>query len=885
MSVRWAVCRVHLEGSSPVLYRSCSTLALAAAIVCAPPAAAEIGDAEALGEIVVTAPDLRGSVESAIEAEIKLEPADIESYGASSVAELLTALAPQTGSARGRGAGGPPVVLLNGRRISGFGEIRTLPPEAIRKVEIFPEELALQYGFAADQRVVNLILKDGFKSVALETGAGTGGDGAFFEGGAEGNLLRIGPRGRLSITAEYTDIGAVAEAERGIVSEPGAAAPYSFAGNVLAAPLAPGTEISPALSALAGQLVSVAAVPEGQAGILTLPALAATAGRPGFADPAAARTLAPASQELQLGLNANRQVSAATSITLDLRYATYDAQALLGLPRAIVTVPATSPFSQLGTDVTLLRAFVALPPLRRDTARETARAAFTLDGTLARWQWTLTAAYDQVDTDIRTASGVDVAALQAGIDAGRVNPFGPESTLDLTPGFVATARSRASQIETVFNANGPVAELPAGTLRGSYRIGYLDRMIESETDQPLAFAQSRLGRDDLTVRATLDIPLASRRKAVAAPLGNLSVNVNATATRLSDFGSLAGYGFGLNWSPVEGLSLLASFDSVDAAPTIQQLGDPLLATPGVPVFDYARGETAIVTHTAGGNPALLAEHRRDIKLTMSLSPRKIEGLTLTASYVRNRSTSPIAGFPALTPEIEAAFPGRFVRDAAGRLVAVDARAVNFAETRSDVMRWGMSFSRPIGRQPPGAGGLGRGPGGGGFGRGPMAGMFGGGGGRWNIALYHSVRFSDEVLVAPGLAPLDLLGGDAIGDDGGASRHSVELEGGWFHRGLGARLSGTYLSGSTVDGSGTASALDFSDVLTLNLRLFFNADARPGLVKGAPFLKGTRFSLRVDNLTDSARRVTDASGAVPLPYQKGYLVPRGRYIELGFRKAF
>ncbi|MGJ3629017.1 hypothetical protein AB5I41_23055 [Sphingomonas sp. MMS24-JH45] len=48
--------------------------------------------------------------------------------------------APQTRS--GRGAGGPPVVLVNGRRVSGFQEIRDLPTEAIQRVDILPEEVA-----------------------------------------------------------------------------------------------------------------------------------------------------------------------------------------------------------------------------------------------------------------------------------------------------------------------------------------------------------------------------------------------------------------------------------------------------------------------------------------------------------------------------------------------------------------------------------------------------------------------------------------------------------------------------------------------------------------------------------------------------------------------
>src|SRR5690606_5084099 len=44
---------------------------------------------------------------------------------------------------------------------------------------------------------------------------------------------------------------------------------------------------------------------------------------------------------------------------------------------------------------------------------------------------------------------------------------------------------------------------------------------------------------------------------------------------------------------------------------------------------------------------------------------------------------------------EAAFPERFVRDAQGRLLAVDGRPVNAAEARSTQLRWGIDFTIPL----------------------------------------------------------------------------------------------------------------------------------------------------------------------------------------------
>ena len=96
-------------------------------------------DENTSGEIVVTAERIRGSVDTDVPPVEQLNEADIASLGASSLTDLVAAVAPQANSGRGRG-GGMPIILLNGQRVSGFRELRDLPPEAIRQVQIFPEE-------------------------------------------------------------------------------------------------------------------------------------------------------------------------------------------------------------------------------------------------------------------------------------------------------------------------------------------------------------------------------------------------------------------------------------------------------------------------------------------------------------------------------------------------------------------------------------------------------------------------------------------------------------------------------------------------------------------------------------------------------------------------
>jgi hypothetical protein len=99
-----------------------SLFCLAVALAASPAFAAEdvVGETEvvvedgtveedtAIGnEILVLGTRIRGSVETDIPPTDTLSEADITAVGASSVADILAAIAPQTGSGRGRGSGLP----------------------------------------------------------------------------------------------------------------------------------------------------------------------------------------------------------------------------------------------------------------------------------------------------------------------------------------------------------------------------------------------------------------------------------------------------------------------------------------------------------------------------------------------------------------------------------------------------------------------------------------------------------------------------------------------------------------------------------------------------------------------------------------------------------
>ena len=86
--------------------------------------------------------------------------------------------------------------------------------------------------------------------------------------------------------------------------------------------------------------------------------------------------------------------------------------------------------------------------------------------------------------------------------------------------------------------------------------------------------RSDLGRDSAEGSVSLDLPLAKRTSSI----GRLGANFNAAISQLSDFGTLTSLGAGLNWAPSERLNFIASWTREEGAPSLQQLGDPLIET-------------------------------------------------------------------------------------------------------------------------------------------------------------------------------------------------------------------------------------------------------------------------------------------------------------------
>ena len=124
----------------------------------------------------------------------------------------------------------------------------------------------------------------------------------------------------------------------------------------------------------------------------------------------------------------------------------------------------------------------------------------------------------------------------------------------------------------------------------------------------------------------------------------------------------------------------------------------------VPTYDFATGQSVLAAISSGGNRTLRRETQRDIKLSANWQIPFIKDASFDGSYFPNRSSDVTAQLPLLTPAIEAAFPGRAVRDASGRLISIDRRPVTLASTSGSRIRYGFNFSGFLRKAPPGGAG-------------------------------------------------------------------------------------------------------------------------------------------------------------------------------------
>ncbi len=738
-------------------------------------------------DIVVKGKPPRGSAIGDISPQRVLDSHDVKATGATSFDELLESIAPDIGIARGSGAARP-LVLLNGRRVSSYRELRDIPIEAISRVDILPEEVALKYGYPPDQKVVNVVLQNRFVETVALGAVNTAANKGYAGGGGDLTRIVLTPKQRTTLNLHAGTDDILRGAQRSLVEQQ-----YESVGT-------------------------------GATGLLVPP---------------------------ELGVRATGTWYRALPDNVD---ATVNAQAAHSNGHLLSGLSEQLPAE-----------------LHRRTLDDSLHVGSTLIGDAGEWHWNLAA---NGDLDRNRTRTTDLGQLFAPGDAGSSHAEGDiDGTLN----------------GPLFEASGGTAEV---TLRAAASQEYLD-VDEARFATPPPGSTNRATG---TGAASIDIPI-SHRHARFSSFGNLTINANAEVNQLSDFGTLKRLGTGANWSPFTNLSFVASWDREQRAPSVRQLGDPFVETPGTRIFDFVDGMVSRVAVVTGGNPNLRTDTRDTIDVSGTWQPLGNVDLKLRGDYAHVTIERPISNITVF-PEIEQAFPNRFVRDSSGTLVSVDLRPVNFASAHRDTLLVGFDFTKALRSRgaksseveravesaraagisvPRSTESAANSPTG-------SVGSIPSSNGRLTFSLTDTITLVDRALIEPGLPQLDYLHGAPVGQAGGQPRHQLQAQAGWSNNGFGARVGANWRSATRVD-SLSGGPIGFSPVATFDLRLFANVGQYLPIVSRHPWLRGVSARFEVGNVFNSLPRAHDSAGSVPIGYEPSILDPLGRTLMFSIRKQF
>lgn len=547
------------------------------------------------------------------------------------------------------------------------------------------------------------------------------------------------------------------------------------------------------------------------------------------ADPDDFETLLPSRRAMSFNAGVTRPVGE-FSASLNVNASSSGSNALRGLPRASIDIPADARV------------------LRSDNNSRSLGAGFNLSGRMGDWQTSFAANYSRSWTESLLESSIDPS----------------DDRLLLAD----RNRSRGENMSARINVSKAIVDLPAGPLTSNYSVNLSRNRSESRRSGNLdeVTIVDKRSRGQANGQVSFNIPLSRRGEGEIWRLGDLTLDLSLSGQTMSDSGLQKRFGGGVNWSPISILQLRGSLEHAEAAPSFEQLDGPLVTTIDR-IFDFARQETVDVVSTTGGNPDLVRGSRQSLSLTARVLPFDDQVLALNLGYRRQTANGGVAAFPELTPIIEAAFPERVTRDAAGRLIAIDARAINIAHDTDAELTSGVALRLPR------RGGAGRSAGPRKPGADPL---------QFSVSLNHRWRLKSELLTRPGVPVIDQLGG------GGQSRHLLSLHMTAGKRGIGVNVNGNWSSATRVRNTASAARegdFRFKPPAIFNLSAFVEPEhILPGIGKSA-WMKNVKLSLDIRNLLNGYRQVALGDGSVPAGYSRDEIDPLGRTIRLTIRKRF
>ena len=518
-------------------------------------------------------------------------------------------------SLRGFGADAT-LVLVNGRRVAissfaesivnSFVDINSIPVSAIERIDILKDGASAIYGSDAVAGVVNVILRKDFVGTEMSLGYG-GTTGPSYDETTFSVVWGTGDdKSNATLIFDYFDNSSLENKELGRL---GTANQSPFGGNDFRSSRGfPGRYIVDGVVTIDPDCPPDRAI-----------------GSTCVFDYGPFNFVAPEAERIGAILQMHREI--ADDITLFTEIAAQHNNSIAGgAPTPLdgdagLTVSADHPNNPFGQDIMIDRhRTVDANPRRWDIESDNLRMVVGVRGITDNWEWEIAAQKGRsrsMQTGDRTQGWVRTDFLQREIDAGRYNPFGgtvnPPEVIDaITTSLVRRGESHLTSLNG--HLAGEIYELESGAIGMAAGFEYRE---EDAFDQPDDQFQRGLifGTESVSAEAERDQWAAFVEFSVPMT-DNLELQLALRYDDYDDFGSTTNPKIAFRWSPLDTVTVRASWSEGFRAPSLAQVGlgpsqesQFFTDTFRCPTFDANNPACVSTDYTIifAGNPDLEAE--------------------------------------------------------------------------------------------------------------------------------------------------------------------------------------------------------------------------------------------------------------------------------------
>lgn len=550
------------------------------------------------------------------------------SFGANAATNITRANSPNL---RGIGQSAT-LVLFDGKRVTAAGSMGNfvdpsfLPPLALERIEVVADGASAIYGSDAIAGVVNLIPRKRVDGAEVSARYGFADDYSDHQIGGIGGFDWSG--GSLVIAANRSVSSNLEQSDRRFVS-----ADRTRGGGLdnRVSACSPGTMTAGGVTY---------ALPAG-AGAASLADL--TPGTANLCDPSITSDLLPEQERDSFYGSITHDVTDNLTVWAQGFYSQreFEAVGVRGTQHEVtgIAIGPGNPYRPAGAPASVTVNYDFTGELGRRETRGHGKTQELLAGvelTFGEWQASLSGA---------VGDGEDYERRDLGVTTASIRPFA--NTLNLFGGPGNLTQAQLDSIQTAnfevqgenslrtidVDLNGPLFGLPAGMVRLAVGAEYREEELTGHSVRGLVQAplieDQAIDRDVSAAYAELYVPLVSG----APGIDTLDFVAALRHEDYSDFGTTTNPKFGVNYSPIAGLTFRGSYGESFRAPNLADL-DPFSSGSGFYQFPRnvpGRGPQ-VLTAIVGGSPDLDPETAETWSIGFDIDAALLGGVRLSGTY-------------------------------------------------------------------------------------------------------------------------------------------------------------------------------------------------------------------------------------------------------------